>query len=68
MHRVMIADRAEQTAYPVAYDPLLNVANLYLQGGFPTVAIIGRDKKVAYLNTGELRYDQLSAAIEKTLR
>ena len=21
--------------YPVAYDPLLNVANLYLQGGFP---------------------------------
>ncbi|MBV8530825.1 MAG: TlpA family protein disulfide reductase, partial [Candidatus Eremiobacteraeota bacterium] len=24
--------------YPVAYDPLLNVANLYLQGGFPTFA------------------------------
>ena len=21
--------------YPVAYDPVLNVANLYLQGGFP---------------------------------
>ena len=27
--------------YPVAYDPILNVANLYLQGGFPTFAIIG---------------------------
>ncbi|HYL27207.1 MAG TPA: TlpA disulfide reductase family protein [Candidatus Nitrosotalea sp.] len=54
--------------YPVAYDPLLNVANLYLQGGFPTVAIIGRDKKVAYLNSGELPYPDLSAAIEKVLR
>src|SRR5579863_2562654 len=32
--------------YPVAYDPLLNVANLYLQGGFPTLAVIGRDKRV----------------------
>jgi len=54
--------------YPVAYDPLLNVANLYLQGGFPTVAIIGRDKKVAYLNSGELPYQELSSAIEKVLR
>jgi cytochrome c biogenesis protein CcmG, thiol:disulfide interchange protein DsbE len=54
--------------YPVAYDPLLNVANLYLQGGFPTIAIIGRDKKVAYLNSGELSYDELAGAIEKTLR
>jgi thiol-disulfide isomerase/thioredoxin len=54
--------------YPVGYDPLLNVANLYLQGGFPTVAIIGRDKKVAYLNTGELTYQDLSAALEKALR
>src|SRR5579863_4987761 len=54
--------------YPVAYDPLLNVANLYLQGGFPTVAIIGRDKKVAYLNSGELPYQELGSAIEKVLR
>jgi cytochrome c biogenesis protein CcmG, thiol:disulfide interchange protein DsbE len=54
--------------YPVAYDPLLNVANLYLQGGFPTIAIIGRDKKVAYLNSGEVSYGELNAAIEKVLR
>ena len=54
--------------YPVAYDPLLNVANLYLQGGFPTIAVIGRDKRVGYLNTGELTYDDLSGAIEKVLR
>jgi len=54
--------------YPVAYDPLLNVANLYLQGGFPTVAMVGRDKKVAYLDSGEIAYENLAAAIEKTLR
>ena len=60
--------RRFHVSYPVAYDPLLNVANLYLQGGFPTVAIIGRDKKVAYLNTGELSYDELRGAIQKVLR
>ena len=54
--------------YPVAYDALLNVANLYLQGGFPTLALIGRDKKVAYLNSGEISYGELDAAIAKLLR
>lgn len=54
--------------YPVAYDPLLNVANLYLQSGFPTIVIIGRDKRVAYLNSGELSYQELAAAIDKVLR
>jgi thiol-disulfide isomerase/thioredoxin len=60
--------RRFRATYPVAYDPLLNVANLYLQGGFPTVAIVGRDKKVTYLNSGEMPYDELSGAIEKALR
>lgn len=54
--------------YPVAYDPLLNVANLYLQGGFPTIALIGRDKRVAYLNSGEVSYQDLSTALKKLLR
>lgn len=57
-----------KVTYPVAYDPLLNVANLYMQGGFPTIALIGRDKKVAYLNSGEISYQDLAAAIEKALR
>jgi thiol-disulfide isomerase/thioredoxin len=54
--------------YPVAYDPLLNVANLYLQGGFPTIAMIGRDKRVAYLNSGEVSYKDLSAALRRVAR
>jgi thiol-disulfide isomerase/thioredoxin len=54
--------------YPVAYDPLLNVANLYLQGGFPTFAVIGKDKKVAYLDSGEVSYRDLDSAVKKVLR
>jgi thiol-disulfide isomerase/thioredoxin len=54
--------------YPVAYDPLLNVANLYLQGGFPTFAVIDRNKKVSYLNSGEIAYRDLESAITAVLR
>jgi cytochrome c biogenesis protein CcmG, thiol:disulfide interchange protein DsbE len=54
--------------YPVAYDPLLNVANLYLQGGFPTFALIGNDKKITYLNSGELPFGELDSAVAKLLR
>ena len=54
--------------YPVAYDPLLNVANLYLQGGFPTIAVIGRTKRITYLQSGEVSYQELSGALKKVLR
>jgi cytochrome c biogenesis protein CcmG, thiol:disulfide interchange protein DsbE len=54
--------------YPVAYDPLLNVANLYLQGGFPTFVVVAKDKRVAYLGSGEVAYGELSAAVAKVLR
>lgn len=60
--------RRFNVSYPIAYDPVLNVANLYLQGGFPTIAIVDRNKKVTYLNSGELGYDELRAQIEKVLR
>jgi cytochrome c biogenesis protein CcmG, thiol:disulfide interchange protein DsbE len=54
--------------YPVGYDPLLNVANLYLQGGFPTFAVIARDKRVTYLESGEISYRDLDAALAKAVR
>jgi cytochrome c biogenesis protein CcmG, thiol:disulfide interchange protein DsbE len=53
--------------YPIAYDPLDAVADLYLQGGFPTIAVIDKAKKIVYLNSGEIAYDELAAAIEKAL-
>ncbi|MBV8116727.1 MAG: redoxin family protein [Candidatus Eremiobacteraeota bacterium] len=54
--------------YPVAYDASLNVANSYLQGGFPTIAIIDKSKMVAYLNSGEIAYNDLASALQKALR
>jgi thiol-disulfide isomerase/thioredoxin/uncharacterized membrane protein YphA (DoxX/SURF4 family) len=61
--------------YPIAYDPNVSdpndsksVANLYLQGGFPTFAVIGKDKTVTYLNSGEIAYPDLAMALEKALR
>ena len=54
--------------YPVAYDPLLNVANLYMQGGFPTIAIIGSNKKIQYLDDGEIAYGELDSALRSVLR
>lgn len=57
-----------KVAYPIAYDPSLTVANSYLQGGFPTFAIVGRDGKITYLNSGELKYADLAAALDTALR
>jgi cytochrome c biogenesis protein CcmG/thiol:disulfide interchange protein DsbE len=59
--------RRFKVAYPVAYDPLQNVANLYLQGGFPTFAIVGRNKKIAYLDSGEIAYNDLDSALNKAV-
>lgn len=60
--------RRFNVGYPVAYDPLLNVANLYLQRGFPTFAVIDKQKKVAYLTSGEVSYHDLDAAVAAALR
>jgi thiol-disulfide isomerase/thioredoxin len=54
--------------YPVAYDQPGTVAGLYLQGGFPTIAVIDKTKTIVYLNSGEIAYDELAAAIEKVLK
>lgn len=54
--------------YPVAYDASLGVANSYLQGAFPTLVVIGKDKNVTYLNSGEVSYGELAGALDKALR
>jgi len=54
--------------YPVAYDPLQAVADLYLQGAFPTLCVIDRHKKIVYLDAGEISYGVLAAALEKALK
>lgn len=55
-------------SYPVAiYDPSLLVANEYIQGGFPTIAIVGKDKKALYLTSGEVAYNTLAGQLEIAL-
>jgi thiol-disulfide isomerase/thioredoxin len=53
--------------YPLAFDPELKVAQLYLQGGFPTLVLIDRAKKVSWVQSGEVPAAALTKAIAKTL-
>jgi thiol-disulfide isomerase/thioredoxin len=50
--------------YPIAYDGDLAVASKYLQGGYPTLVVIDRNKKVAWIGSGETS----QATIEKALK
>ena len=55
--------------YPIGlYDPSLTVANLYLKGGYPTIAVIGRNKTIAYINSGEIPYQELAAVLNAALK
>jgi thiol-disulfide isomerase/thioredoxin len=53
--------------YPVAYDGSLDVAKKYLQGGFPTLVVIDRNKTVSYITSGETTYGELNTAIQRVL-
>ncbi|MHB8147643.1 MAG: TlpA family protein disulfide reductase [Vulcanimicrobiaceae bacterium] len=54
--------------YPIAYDGSLAVAKLYLQGGYPTMAVIDRAKKITYLTSGETPYGELASQLDKVVR
>lgn len=55
--------------YPIAvYDPNLTVAQLYLKSGYPTIAVIGTDKIVSYINSGEVPEKELAAEIARVLK
>ncbi len=43
-----------QVRYPVAFDPEQKVAQGYLQGGFPTITLIDKNKKVTWIKDGEV--------------
>lgn len=54
--------------YPIAFDPTLDVAEKYLQGGYPTLVVINRAGKIAYLTSGETPQNTLVAAIDKVVK
>ncbi len=53
--------------YPVAFDPNLTVANTYLQGGYPTLVLIGKDKKISMITSGEIPMATLEKSITTLL-
>lgn len=53
--------------YPIAYDGSLDVAKKYLQGGFPTLVVIDKNKTVSYITSGETTYGELNSAIKRVL-
>ncbi len=53
--------------YPIAYDPDLLVAKSYLGGGFPTIVIIDKNKKIANKLEGEVAQADLEKAIAAVL-
>ncbi len=54
--------------YPVAFNPTLAVANHYLQGGYPTIAIIGMNKRITFIGSGELPLQKLAGELRRVLR
>jgi thiol-disulfide isomerase/thioredoxin len=54
--------------YPVSFDPEFLVAQKYLKTGFPTIAIIDRNKTVTYIDSGEIPQTRLDAAIAAVLK
>jgi len=54
-------------AYPVAFDPDLTVAKSYLHFGYPSIVIIGTDKRIKAMLHGEVSESDLDAAITAAL-
>jgi peroxiredoxin len=54
--------------YPVAYDPDLAVANKYMQSGYPSIVIIGKDGKIASLSSGEATPETLQKALDAVVK
>ncbi len=56
-----------QVRYPLAYDPDQKVAQLYLQGGFPTLVLIDKDKKIKWIKSGEVAEPDFVKAINTVI-
>jgi len=53
--------------YPVAFDPELDVANKYLQGGFPTIVLIGSNGTIQAIRDGEIPADDIKRSVEASV-
>jgi thiol-disulfide isomerase/thioredoxin len=53
--------------YPIAFDPDLKVAQLYLQKGFPTIVLIDKNKKIRFMKDGEVPEPEIVKAIKTVI-
>ena len=53
--------------YPIAFDPELKVARLYLQGGFPTLVVIDKNKKITWIKSGEVGEQDIVKALKPVI-
>jgi len=53
--------------YPIAFDPNLDVAKKYLQGGFPTLVLVGKDGKVLAINDGEIPAADIASSLNAAI-
>jgi thiol-disulfide isomerase/thioredoxin len=58
---------AYKVRYPIAFDPDLKVAGLYLKTGFPTLVLIGPNKKIVWMQDGEVSEAALDKAIHRVI-
>jgi thiol-disulfide isomerase/thioredoxin len=53
--------------YPIGFDPDLKVAQSYLQGGFPTLVLIDKNKTIRWMKSGEVAETELEKAVKTAL-
>jgi thiol-disulfide isomerase/thioredoxin len=54
-----------RVTYDVAFDPNLDVANHYFQGGFPTIIFINSQKRISAIEEGEVPLARLESDARK---
>jgi|GEM_PF-354528 len=53
--------------YPIAFDPNLDVKQKYLQGGYPTIVLVGSTGKILAIGTGEVEAKGLQKALDAAI-
>ena len=64
---VLAFTRFFKVRYPIAFDASLDVAKSYLAGGYPTIVLIGANKHISYIRSGEISETILDSQIRRLL-
>lgn len=64
---VMTFGQRFNVRYPIAFDGELKVGQQYLQGGFPTLVLIDKNKKIAWIKDGEIPEADIVKAVNAVL-